>query len=53
MGYNTDNYNWDDPYCRLFNPNRDQHFKVNSANGGDPAYVTVTQKDFNMPECAA
>ncbi len=50
QGYNTDNYNWADPYCRLFNPNRDNTYKVTSANGGDPAYVTVTQKDYKLPD---
>ena len=50
QGYNTADYNWGDPYCRLFNPNRDNTYKVTSRTGGDPVFVTVTQQDYKFPD---
>ncbi|MGA7297105.1 MAG: TonB-dependent receptor plug domain-containing protein, partial [Rhodanobacteraceae bacterium] len=50
MGLNPDNYKWDDPYCRLFNPNKTADLKVLSNTGGDPIIVSMTQKDFGFPK---
>jgi outer membrane receptor for ferrienterochelin and colicin len=50
QGYNPDDYLWDAPYCRLFNPNRSNTYKVNSATGGDPVYVSVSQADYKFPD---
>ena len=51
MGINADNYDlFGSTYCRIFNPNSCNTFKVNALDGSDPILVTVSQADFNMPK---
>lgn len=50
MGLDPNNYKWDDPYCRLFNPNQTSDIKILSNTGGDPIVVQMTQADFGFPK---
>lgn len=50
MGLNSDNYAWADPFCRIFNPNRDNTYTVLAKDGSDPINVTVTQADYQFPD---
>ena len=46
MGYDTDNYLWDTPFCRIVNPNLTSNIKVNSNNGSAAVIVPMTAADF-------
>jgi hypothetical protein len=51
MGFNTDNYLWDTPFCRIFNPNQTSNIKVNSTDGSAAVIVPMTAEDFGgMPK---
>lgn len=50
MGLNPNDYAWDEGYCHLFNPNRTNIYKVNSATGGDPINVPVSAALANLPK---
>ncbi|MCX7513288.1 TonB-dependent receptor [Frateuria hangzhouensis] len=46
MGYNTDQWLWDTPGCRIVNPNLTSNIKVNSVDGTDSVIVPMTAADF-------
>lgn len=46
LGYNTDNYLWDTPYCRIVNPHLTSDIRVNSKNGSAAVIVPMTAADF-------
>lgn len=46
LGYNTDNYLWDTPYCRIVNPSMTSDIKVNSTDGSAAVIVPMTAADF-------
>lgn len=51
LGYDTDNYLWDTPGCRIINPSMTSDIKVNSLDGSPAVIVPMSAADFGgMPK---
>ena len=50
MGLDPDNYAYDNPFCRIFNPNSTNTYIVKALDGSAPINVSVTQQQYQMPE---
>lgn len=50
LGLDPKDYAWTSNFCHLFNPNRTNIYKVNSATGGDAILVPVSQSLTGLPK---
>ncbi len=48
MGLNADDYAWDDPGCRIFNPGLTGKFLVNKVDGSGSVIVPMSSADWGL-----